>query len=183
MLVGQGWGEKPEGAAFEANPQVEGAGAEFGFVGFHVDDAARRVGPGRVEGVVHLSVGEGDVAAVAQHVAAEVYLSVLAVGDGNTVDGKGAELAAEASGRDGFDAAQTAVVFKGDANHAPEDVAELGIAELLHLFGRGNLCGSLCLDGFRTGVGLDDAYGGQGDGAPGGVLCGKGLGDGAQKGQ
>ena len=98
LLVGHRRGKESERAALEAEPQVEGAGAELRFVGFHINNTARREGAGGIEGVVDLAVGEGDVAAVAEHITAEIYLTILAVGDSDAIDGEGAELASQTTG-------------------------------------------------------------------------------------
>ena len=56
LFVRECRGDESEGATLKAKTEVEGSGAELGFVGFHIDNAASRMGACRVENVVHLSV-------------------------------------------------------------------------------------------------------------------------------
>ena len=172
LLVGERRRQQAVGAAFRTQAQVERPCAELGFVGFHVDDAPGGIGLCGVERVVHLAVGERDVAAVSQHVASQVDLSVLTIGHSHAIDSERAELAAKAAGRDRLDATDATVVLERYTHHATQHVAELCVAQLLHLLRWGHLGGRLGFERFWAAVGLYYSDYRQGDSSPRSVLRG-----------
>ena len=110
-----------------------------------------------------MSVGKGDIVAVAQHVAAQVHLTVLAVVDGHAVNGEGGELAAQASRRYGFNASHSAIVFECHTHEAACGIAQEGVAQLHQLGGSNDLRGGLHVQFLGWDVVGDDVYLGESD--------------------